>query len=197
MSGNHSGNRRPSTTNLLFGILTIAYPFLVYFGLNRVPVRVLAGGIFVLALLRLVLLAPGRVKINGQAMFPAVMLAGIGLVVYLRQDAGWLLYYPVAVNATMLVLFGLSYLSPPTIIERFAALKEPELNAVAIAYCRKVTLVWCVFFVINGSLATMTAWWANMDVWTLYNGLISYLLMGLLFGVEWIVRQRVRRASTG
>jgi uncharacterized membrane protein len=48
------------------------------------------------------------------------------------------------------------------------------------------------FFVINGTIAAALTLWAPLAWWTLYNGLIAYLLMGLLFAGEWLVRQRVR-----
>jgi len=34
-----------------------------------------------------------------------------------------------------------------------------------------------------------------MALWTLWNGLLSYLLIGLLMAGEWLVRQRIRRAA--
>ena len=52
--------------------------------------------------------------------------------------------------------------------------------------------MWCGFFVLNGALALATALWMSDRAWALYNGLIAYGLIGLLFGVEWLVRQRVR-----
>jgi uncharacterized membrane protein len=52
--------------------------------------------------------------------------------------------------------------------------------------------MWCGFFVVNGLIATATALWASAGVWALYNGLLSYVAMGLLMGGEWLVRRRVR-----
>lgn len=34
---------------------------------------------------------------------------------------------------------------------------------------------------------------AGEEAWALYNGFISYLLMGLMFAGEWLIRRRVRR----
>jgi uncharacterized membrane protein len=48
-------------------------------------------------------------------------------------------------------------------------------------------------FVLNGSLALYTAVAADIEVWALYNGVIAYVLMGLLFAGEYLVRRRVRR----
>ena len=103
--------------------------------------------------------------------------------------------YPVLVNAVLFVVFQYSLRHPPTVIERLARLQEPNLPESGVRYTRKVTIVWSVFFVVNGSIALGTALWASDATWALYNGLIAYGLMGLLFAVEWLVRQRVRRGS--
>ena len=74
-------------------------------------------------------------------------------------------------------------------IERFARLGEADLPPAAIGYTRRVTQIWCVFFVGNGALAIYTALYASRDDWALYNGCIAYLLMGALFGGEWLFRR--------
>ncbi|MGF1755265.1 hypothetical protein L4C33_16930, partial [Vibrio makurazakiensis] len=105
-----------------------------------------------------------------------------------------LTYYPVVVNLCMLVVFASSLRQPQTIIERLARLQEPDLAQSGVMYTRKVTKVWCLFFVINGSIALYTCF-QSLEVWTLYNGLISYLLAGSLFSIEWLVRQKVRQSE--
>lgn len=101
--------------------------------------------------------------------------------------------YPVLVNAAMLAAFAYSLMAPPSMVERLARLREPDLPAVAVEYTRRVTQVWCGFFVVNGALAFGTAVWASEAVWSLYTGVISYLLMGALFGIEFLVRLRFKR----
>jgi uncharacterized membrane protein len=98
--------------------------------------------------------------------------------------------YPVIVSATLLSVFTISLWHPPSVIERLARLQDPHLPKQAIAYTRKVTMVWCFFFLINGGIALVTALYASDKIWALYNGLISYCLMGLLFGGEWLVRPK-------
>jgi len=101
--------------------------------------------------------------------------------------------YPVLINMIMLVLFGYSLIFPPAIIERIARIREPDLPPRAIVYTRRVTQVWCGFFAINGGIALLTVLWCSPKIWALYNGVISYLLMGLLFGGEYLVRLRFKR----
>jgi len=55
-----------------------------------------------------------------------------------------------------------------------------------------VTIVWCVFLLLNGLVALWTALYASLELWTAYNGFVAYLLMGALFGGELLVRKFVR-----
>ena len=64
--------------------------------------------------------------------------------------------------------------------------------AACVAYTRRVTQVWCVFFAANAVVSAATALWADAAGWALYNGLIAYVAMGLLMAGEWLVRRRVR-----
>lgn len=101
--------------------------------------------------------------------------------------------YPVLINCAMLTAFGYSLISPPSMVERLARLREPNLPPAAVGYTRRVTQIWCVFFVINGSIALGTALWASEEVWSLYTGVIAYFLMGALFGGEFLFRLRFKR----
>ena len=103
--------------------------------------------------------------------------------------------YPALINLGMLCLFGFSLIHPPTVIERFARIKEPDLSDAGIRYIRGVTQVWCLFFIVNGSLALFTAFFTSEAVWSLYNGCIAYILMGLLFVTEYIFRLRFKRKN--
>ncbi len=120
---------------------------------------------------------------------------GLILAMLLGQAEHAMLYYPVWMNAGMLLLFASSLWFPPTVVERIARLLDGELDQRALAYTRKVTQVWCVFFLGNGAIAFATAWWGNWDIWLLYNGLIAYVLMGLLMFIEWQVRRVVKAAK--
>ena len=83
-------------------------------------------------------------------------------------------------------------------IETFALLQVDEIDADERRYAAGVTRLWCVFFLLNGLVAFGFALEANVVAWTLYTGLISYLLMGTLFSVEFLYRTwRFRRYVGG
>ena len=172
--------------NLVVGLLTLLYPMLVYLGLGRWEPRWLALLLAGVAIARAIATPDRmwRVAAAGALLLAAVSVWG--------NHALPLKLYPVLVSGVLLAVFGASLLHPPTVIERIARLREPKLNAAGVAYTRTVTQVWCGFFALNGAISMATAMWANESVWALYNGLIAYVLMGLLFAGEWLVRQRVK-----
>jgi uncharacterized membrane protein len=171
---------------VLLGLLSFAYPPLVYLGLGHFEPRWMALPLAGMAVVRAV---ATRERVWLAAAVGALVLAASTM---LGNHALPLKLYPVLVNSVLLAVFATSLAFPPSVIERLARLREPALPASGVAYTRRVTQVWCGFFVLNGGIALGTAIGARDEVWALYNGLISYVLMGLLFAVEWVVRQQVR-----
>ena len=175
---------------MLAAVITVLYPLAIWFGQGKVEPRWLALLLLLAAAARLPAM---KVSLAARWSAAAALLLAAGAV--------WanallpLKLYPVLVNAALLAAFGYSLASPPSMIERMARLTEPNLPPAAIAYTRVVTQVWCGFFVVNGSIALGTAIWASPAVWSLYNGVIAYVLMGLLFAGEYLVRIRFKRAN--
>jgi uncharacterized membrane protein len=176
---------------LLLGALAIAYPLLVYAGLQRgIDARFLAALLLAAALWRW---WPGLAKQVplGAALF---LLALAAALVLLKARVA-LRAYPVLVNLGLLGVFALSLRKGPSAIERLARLRHPDLDERGVRYTAAVTRVWCAFFALNAAAAAAVGLWGDDAQWALYNGLIAYGLMGALFGVEWLVRQRVLRAG--
>ena len=175
-------------------LVVAAYPLAVYFGIQYLSLGYLLAVLLAVAGLRLLLMPTQKAAAGGRlgAGALAAILAAVCAASWLRGDSAGLLWYPVLVNLVMLGVFAYSLTQPQSVIERLARLQEPELPPNGVRYTRRVTQVWCIFFVINGSIAAATALAADLDLWTLYNGLIAYLLMGVLLAGEWLVRMRVR-----
>ncbi|MGD8173803.1 septation protein IspZ [Vibrio sp. TRT 21S02] len=177
----------------LSAIVLLAYPFAVYFGIDKFGLTVIGGLLVAVFLLRIVSASQAKLRELKQLAWisgvTGLVLTALGI--WFKQH-GWLTFYPVVVNVCMFTVFAHSLQQPQTIIERLARLQEPDLPESGVRYTRNVTLVWCGFFVFNGAIAFYTCF-QSIKVWTLYNGLISYLLAGGLFALEWIVRQFVRK----
>jgi len=169
-------------------VLSVLYPVVVYIGGRYFPPQALA---LVLALVVLTRRTGAfGVRIGPWAMASGLLLA---LLAFGLNDALPLKMYPVAVNGTLLVIFASSLRYPPPVAERVARLRNPELPPAVVGYTRKVTQAWCVFFVANALIALWTATRWPVQVWFYYNGIIAYVLVGVMFAGEWLVRRRVLR----
>ncbi|MFC0309033.1 hypothetical protein ACFFHK_04845 [Gallibacterium trehalosifermentans] len=193
---------------VLFTIIFILYPLFIYVASHYIKLQWLIWGVLCVFIFRGVMLIASTVKIktnnpehspNLSMQQQAATLKGIGIysafigvalaigaLVFDSQQA--LLFYPVFINVLLFTVFFTSLFRPITMIEYFARLQKPALPVKAIRYTRKVTQVWCLFFVLNGSVAFYTALFADLSLWTLYNGVISYILMATLFVTEWLIR---------
>ena len=174
---------------LLLGVLGVAYPVLVYFGLSAFSPQFILIGLLIVVLLRAVTFAVQ--KRYGPAGL-AVLVAGIVAAGGLASELLAIRFYPVIVSLTMGAVFTVTLFTDRPMVERLARLKMPDLDDYSIAYTRKLTKVWIGFFSVNAMIATWTALYASMEIWTLYNGFLSYLLIGILFIGEWPVRRILR-----
>ena len=106
----------------------------------------------------------------------------------------YMLYLPSIVSTIFLIALIYSLIFPPSTIEVFAKRITSDLSIEETVYCRHVTLIWVCFLGLNGVAAYYTACCASLRLWSLYNGVITYLMMGLLFAVELSYRSwRFRR----
>nr|WP_254699932.1 hypothetical protein [Trinickia violacea] len=96
--------------------------------------------------------------------------------------------YPTLVNAGLLAAFAATLNGGPTMIEKFARLRHPELSARQVQHTRRVTLVWCAFFAANGAVSAYLALCGARAAWALYNGVVAYLMIGALIAVEIVWR---------
>nr|WP_299242072.1 hypothetical protein [uncultured Halomonas sp.] len=185
----NAGHRaRPALVSLLFGLMMLAWPLLVFFLLPR------DGGLLLLALA--VALISWRLP-QGYKRWGLLLTVGVVILALAGQVDIGVRAWPVLINAALFILFVWSLRHPPSLIERLARRQEPDLPPSGVRYTRNVTALWCGFFLVNGSIALWTALYADLSTWTLYNGGIAYGLSGALFAGEWCVRQRVRKAAHG
>ena len=181
-----------AASHLLFAL----YPLLIFLGLQYFDARTVGVCVLAALVVRYRRNALGVMAAFSMWQWLAVALPVLlGLAVVATNSESLLLLYPASISASMLILFGTTLLRPPTMVERFARLHQPDLPAESVRYTRRVTEAWCLFFVCNGSAAVYTAFFASRETWALYNGLIAYVLMGALFAGERLVRRRIIPAA--
>ena len=180
-----------AVANVVARIALVIYPLYVWWAVSHLHPAIALLPLAALALVK----SFSRGSNKASRWFFAGTCTLLIVAALFGQAERAMLYYPVWMNVGMLLLFAASLWFPPTSVERFARMMEGELDQHAIGYTRKVTQVWCVFFIFNGAMAAFTAWYGDWDLWLLYNGAIAYGLMGLLMLVEWQVRRVVKAAK--
>ena len=158
--------------NAVTAAVMAVWPFFVLYAVtNGLMTLLLAGTACVLGV-RLALALAGR----GETARSGRLLSAAGLVLVglaaLLDEADWMLWYPVLVNASLLSVFGASLFSGMPVVERLArlGLRGKPLPPEGVAYTRRVTAVWCGFFVVNGSIAVATILADDLTLWALWNG---------------------------
>lgn len=178
---------------IAFATIIVTYPFIIYFGLDQFGARAVAAIFIGTAVLRLLLLRRMHdlVSTLPHTRWVAIALIATCILVIILNSPVLLRFYPVVINIIMFSVFSLSLWYPPSIVERIARLQTPDLTLRGQSYTRKVTIVWCGFFIVNGSMALYTSVTTDIAFWAIYNGAISYAMMGVLFFGEYVIRQRL------
>jgi uncharacterized membrane protein len=205
-AASESGSRPHWSRTVVQVLLKLAYPALILCAWHWDAPR-LVGGLLLATLWLQRWAGGGPVAMSLRQLsaldWGVVMLlscASAGIVV---TDSELLLrFYPSLVNLGLLIAFGATLVRGPSMIEKFARLGSPDLPPGAVRYTRRVTQVWCAFFVLNGAFSAYTALYWSRASWSLYNGIIAYGLIGALLAGEYVWRRlfvlpRAARAGSG
>jgi uncharacterized membrane protein len=187
-----SGARSLPVITLLTGLLLLAWPFLIWFGLAHNGLRWLLPLMALCCFYAVVRSGDRRgryasshrslrcrhhavlCQLSAQNAPAAAVLPGGGEQ---RHASGFWRFAVVSYAAGR---------TPGT-----TARTRPSRNCRALYPPSDTNLV--RFFIVNGSIALFTALHGDMSIWTAWNGMLSYLLMGMLMAGEWLVRRRVMK----
>jgi len=181
---------------LLIIAVALLYPFIIYFGIEHVSPGLLAGLLAAVVLM--------RVWVSKLALFHKCLAVSAVVVIFilhwwLKGGVDSLRYYPVALNGVLLITFGLSLFKEQSLIEAIARNRGMDVGSHNLRYLRVLTAVWTGFFALSVLISFFTVIYGDLDIWLLYNGLGSYLLMGVLIVGEIIFRhfykQRLNRSA--
>lgn len=126
-----------------------------------------------------------------KAFAPIIFTLCIIFLFYIKRVV-FLKFYPPICNLFIFIVFFSSLFTKETIIQKFAKACGDKLEKPAWIYTRNLTYIWCIFLFANLLISIWTIFLSD-KIWILYNGCISYVLIGLLFGVEYIVRIVMRK----
>ena len=195
-------HRFKKISTVLFYILAALYPVLIYYFLviRKIPLRMFSLFIIAFAFFAFIVRTSSpKGRSRGTSFFwTSLLLFGVGALCLITNSAIILKFYPVLMNILFLMVFGITCFVPPTMIFRFATMQDKTIKGSLgekriDAYCRKVTYAWCMFFVFNGSVAAWTIFSGSDALWSVYNGGISYILTGIFFAGEFVIRKMVQK----
>lgn len=178
-----------SVATALQGLFYIAYPLVIYAAHTRLETRSVAGILLGLYGLSMLL----RLRGGGSGLWRVIrqhlaLIALIATAVALGNRT-LLLLLPMLVSLYLFTSFAWSLRRGPPMIERFARLADDDLPDFTLAYCRRVTEIWCAFLAGNAVAVLVLALAAPIGWWALYTGGLFYLLMGLLLAGEFVFRK--------
>jgi uncharacterized membrane protein len=113
----------------------------------------------------------------------------------LRDHLPWLYFMQHAGAMSLLAItFGSTLWREPAdaLCSRIARLMLPSpVDPAYMRYTWKVTLVWAVYFCASAVLSVLLFFWGPIAIWSYFANLLTPVLIGLLFVVEYLVRVRL------
>ncbi len=162
-------------------IAGVAYPFAVYFYRECLPAAVFVAAALLLMGIQLTVLRSPLAKLW---RVPLLISAILTIVIALLDQNVAREAYPVVRSLAVSAIFCWTLISPPSLVERFARLRRPNLPDTAIRYCRNVTIIWAVWLATNAAVAMSLVMKGDLRSWTIWTGGVSYAISGLIFAGE-------------
>lgn len=170
-------------------LFIVASPWVLYWTLSQQRIDVAALTLIGWVIVRAIpiVLSARREQRRAALQLPAIALV-FAVLGWISDDGTWLLVLPSATQGA----FGLTLLrslSGVPLIEHFARMVKPELSPAELAHCRAWTRIWGLYLLALAAIGLCLARWAPLGVWTVYVGVVSYVLVGVLFAVEYVIRK--------
>ena len=180
---------KATVVRIITTVFIIAYPFVVYFGLQKLPASFFGMILLVVLALRL-----GIVTSAERPVFLPLLLvfAAYTVAAIILDSENMLLYYPALVNFGLFTVFANTLRHGEPLLLRMVRLRGIAISKHTPFYLYRLTAMWAVFFVINGLISLWTIS-VSLEFWTLYNGLYSYFIIAILGSAEWLFRRRYKR----
>ena len=122
---------------------------------------------------------------------PIMITLCVVFLFYIKRFV-FLKFYPPICNLTIFIIFFSSLFAKETIIQKFAKICGDKLEKPAWRYTRNLTYIWCIFLLLNFIISVWTIFLSD-NIWLLYNGCFSYIFVGLIFAIEYIIRKILQR----
>jgi uncharacterized membrane protein len=183
-----------------FFVLLFLYPLFVHIAIS---IEQTIWAVYFLALLLLFPVSVSLLKIGSNFISQIQLSAKISLIegslallaifiLLLADDYATQLlrFQPILIFSMLFILFSSSlHRDSIPLINRFAILMAKDTPANVTRYCRSATIAWALFFLLMLFISSFLALYAPLSTWSLFVNLISYILVGLMFVVEFQFRR--------
>lgn len=186
-----------SARNILFALVGIAYLGIGYIATTvpHPPVVTILIGFVPLGAAALVAAWRSRSRALLVSLCLACALLIMAYLHQLRDHAAWLYFIQHAGAMTLLGLtFGgtLGGRYGEALCSRIAIFIIPSpLDDRYLRYTWQVTLAWTIYFALSAVLSVLLFFFAPIKVWSVFANLLTPITLGLMFVVEYMIRQQV------
>jgi uncharacterized membrane protein len=196
-------------TARILAVLGMTYPVAAHLAVLTGAPSAIASSVGLLVLL---VLLPGLLA-RRMVAWSLLLAAGAGLYAAAARGQATLLVFlpPILINGFMAWLFGhtLRKGRQPLIERIIRALHggRDDIDATIVSYARRLTIAWTILFVVLGTVNFVLAALATpgglllalgveppmtvpLGVWSMFGNVLNYLIVGVMFAVEFQVRRR-------
>ena len=176
--------------SVIFTLLLLVYPLVMHFSIHYGHAEI---GVYYLAMLLMLpllfTLLQGRRPTGwmlGVALL-ALLITGLGVI-----EAGVMIIIPPAIMFAALFVFFASSLraeGTPVVTRLAAVIRAEQLSPEIRSYTRKATIAWSVFFLAMLMASLMLGLWAPLEIWSWFSNFLAYVLIAVMFIVEYLVRR--------
>lgn len=170
----------------------LGYQLLLHRIVSADPHDIVAELLVAMPLLLLAAWFLGRSRFGPAAGFVPVLLGVAGCMAWNRAGMDGLL--PVlphlAIYLLLLAWFGRTLRGGrEPLVTSMARHVHETMSAELLAYTRRVTAAWCVFFLAMALTSTALFFWAPVETWSLFANLLNLPLVAAMFLAEYLWRR--------
>lgn len=174
---------------ILIPVLFSLTPFFLYFLLKIGGTR---PALILIALLIGRRFLSSFIKQNREITFmfsiQVIILISLFILGYIVNNPLIIKAIPAIFSGFLCITFSATLFKGQSMIERFARMKEKELDETQIIYCRKITVIWVLFFLLNAIFIAIIGFFGSLEWWMIASGPLSYSMIALLFLIEYSYR---------
>ena len=178
--------------------LLVTYPLFVFLALIvfGLPISIVSIGMMIIAIAYF-----GFFSTKGKRNWSAILLGVMAIAVLITQSEIVLEFYPIVLTLVFLFVFGVPLLKGKSIIIYFAMMMDSAIEThpgrgMLERCCKALNIVWIIHFIVSLTINLLIVFGSTLEIWTLYNALISYLVQGLIIALQFpIVELSNRKAD--